>query len=560
MGLTSAMLTGLTGLAANGTRVETIGNNIANVNTTAFKGSRTLFQTLFSQTLSPGTAPSATTGGTNPMQVGHGVAVGATTRTTTGGALETTGLPADLALDGNGFFIVQSAAGRDYYTRDGAFSLNEQNQLITANGQYLMGYGVDSNFSVVPGTLSRLTIPLGQDLIARATQNVSLDGVLSAAETIAASGSTHTSQSLVNGSGAAVTDATALTDVHSAGATGTALFATGDVITINGITKGDRSVTDQQFVVGTTGTTLGDFAAWLEEACGIQTADGVSGSPGVTIENGALVIRSNTGDPNSISINGDDLVSSNAAVGLPFEFTNTARATGGGVYTSFTVYDSLGNPVSVNATFTLEETPNTGPVWRYYLESPDVGSGPTALGTGTVTFDTDGNYVRSSGNQFTLDRSGTGAANALTFSLDLENLNGLATSTSEVILDTQDGYPPGTLNAYSIGNDGVISGTYSNGQVRSLGQIPVATFINDQGLVAESENLFSVAPNSGAARIVDAGSLNAGTIRSGMLEMSNVDLTQEFIGLISASTGFQANSRVITVSNEMLDSLLLVLR
>ena len=150
MGLTSAMLTGLTGLAANGTRVETIGNNIANVNTTAFKGSRTLFQTLFSQTLSQGTAPSTTSGGTNPVQVGHGVVVGATTRNTTNGALETTGLPADLAVDGGGYFVVRSAAGREYYTRDGSFSLNSDNQLITADGNYLMGYGVDSNFSIVP--------------------------------------------------------------------------------------------------------------------------------------------------------------------------------------------------------------------------------------------------------------------------------------------------------------------------------------------------------------------------------------------------------------------------
>lgn len=183
MGLTTATYTGLSGLNVNQTRIETIGHNIANVNTHAFKGSRTLFQTQFAQTLSMGTPPSDTSGGTNPMQIGLGALVGATQRMSTPGSLETTGIPSDLAVDGAGYFIVRDAAGRQYYTRDGAFSLNAENQLVNASGHLVQGFGADENFTIVPGTLQDLRIPLGNVSIARATESVSVDGDLSAADT-----------------------------------------------------------------------------------------------------------------------------------------------------------------------------------------------------------------------------------------------------------------------------------------------------------------------------------------------------------------------------------------
>ncbi len=216
MGLTSAMYTGLTGLNVNQTRIETIGNNIANVNTNAFKGSRTLFQTQFAQTLSEGAAPSDTSGGTNPMQVGLGALVATTQRTMTPGSLETTGLPGDLALEGPGYFVVRDAGGREYYTRDGAFSLNAQNQLVSADGLRVRGFGVDPSFKIVPGTVQDLQVPLGTQDVARATENVSIDGDLSAAETRATAGSVTTSQALVDGGGTPAAAATALADLRSA--------------------------------------------------------------------------------------------------------------------------------------------------------------------------------------------------------------------------------------------------------------------------------------------------------------------------------------------------------
>ena len=561
MGLTTAMYCGLSGLNANQARVETIGNNIANVNTTAFKASRTLFQTQFAQTLSMGTPPSDTSGGTNPMQLGLGTMVGSTQRNTTAGSVETTGLPADMAIDGNGYFIVRTAAGSTYYTRDGSFALNSRNELVTMDGHYVQGFGVDQDFNIVPGQLQNLLVPIGQMSIARATRNAIMDGDLSAADTIATQGAQSTTQVMVTGGGAPADAGTALTDVRSATAPGTVLFADGDVLTLSGATKGERTIGTQRFTVGTTGSTLGDLATWLQNTMGIQTGAGLPGDPGVTIQGGALVIHSNAGQPNAVEIQTNDLTSTNATTSLPFEFTQTGEATGSGVFTSFTVYDSLGNPVPVNATFTLEATPNTGPVWRYYLESsPGDGTAASTLGTGTVTFDTNGNFVSATGNQFAIDRSGTGAATPLTVTLDFSNVNGLSTDVSSIIMSNQDGYPSGTLTSFFVGHDGTITGAFSNGTSRTLGQVTVATFPNDAGLVAESGNLYTVGPNSGPAAILAPGALGAGQIQSGALEMSNVDLSSEFIGLITASTGFQANSRVISTANDMLDQLLIALR
>jgi flagellar hook protein FlgE len=144
--------------------------------------------------------------------------------------------------------------------------------------------------------------------------------------------------------------------------------------------------------------------------------------------------------------------------------------------------------------------------------------------------------------------------------LDFTHVNGQSTEVSDVIMADQDGYPPGTLNSFPVGDDGTIAGMFSHGLSRTLGQVALATFTNENGLVAETDHLFSAGPNSGAARILAPGTRGAGAIRGGALEMSNVDLSREFIGLITASTGFQAASRVISTANEMLDQLLMTQR
>lgn len=560
MGLTTAMYTGLTGLNVNQTRIETIGNNLANVNTTAFKGSRTLFQTQVSQLLSVGNAPNADSGGVNPTQVGLGALVGGTQKVFTPGSIETTGIASDLAIDGSGFFIVRRPNGQQLYTRDGSFSVDSRNRLVTVDGYSVRGFGVDSNFNVVPTVLTDLSIPLGTTTIARPTSTVIMDGDLSAASTVATQGSISVSQALVAGSGGPATAGTLLTDLRSASAPGVPLLAAGNTITVAGVEKGDRELPRRSFVVGQDGNTLGEFATWLEGALGINKTEGVPGTPGVTVENGALTITSNAGQPNAIRITTNDFSSDNASVPLPFAFTQTQEANGSGVSTAFTLYDSLGNPLIADLTFVLEATPATGPVWRFYAESPDNAGGTRVLGTGLVSFDTQGNFLSATGNQLQLDRSGSGAASPQTFTLDFTGIHGLSTLVSNVVMAQQDGYPPGTLTGYRIGQDGTINGTFTNGLTRTLGQIAVAVIPNPEGLIAESDNAYSLGPNSGNPTVTAPGTLGAGQVLSGALELSNVDLSREFIGLITSSTGFQAASRVISTSSDLLDQLLLIVR
>ncbi|MFO0839156.1 MAG: flagellar hook-basal body complex protein [Phycisphaerae bacterium] len=560
MGLTSAMYTSLSGMNVNQTRINTIGNNIANVNTTAFKGSRTLFQTQFSQLLSAGTAPSATSGGVNPTQIGLGALVATTQKNFGAGSIETTGVSSDLAVEGNGLFVVRRSNNQQVYTRDGSFSVDSNNKLVTSDGSFVQGFGVDTGFNVVPGVLTDLTVPLGTLTLANATQNVVMDGDLSAAGTIGAQGSTTLSQALVDGGGAAATANTQLTDVRSASAAGVPLFAAGNTITVSHVTKGDRELPTAQFVIGTTGNTLGDFANWLNSTFGIQAGAGLPGNPGATIQNGALVVESNAGTQNGIQIDANDIVTDNATTPLPFTFTQAADANGSSTFTAFTVYDSLGTPVQVNATMVLDSTPAIGPVWRFYLESPDNAGGARALGNGSIQFDTQGNFLSATGNQVSIDRGGTGAASPLTITVDFSGVHGLSTQTSNVIMALQDGFPPGTMTAFGVGVDGTVTGTFSNGLTRTLGQVVLATFANQEGLLADTENAYVTGPNSGPPTITAPGTLNAGRILSGALELSNVDLSREFIGLITSSTGFQAASRVITVSSDLLDQLLLITR
>src|SRR5687768_9022349 len=169
MALTSTLFTGLSGLDVNQTRLNVVGNNIANVNTVAFKSSRALFKPQFYVTDSGGSPPGDEFGGTNPSQRGLGAQVAAIEKDWNNGAIEPTGKSTDLAIEGDGFFVIQGSNQR--FTRDGSFSLNAANQLVTTAGDFVQGFGVDADFNVIPGRLDNISIPLGAMTSARATEN-----------------------------------------------------------------------------------------------------------------------------------------------------------------------------------------------------------------------------------------------------------------------------------------------------------------------------------------------------------------------------------------------------
>jgi flagellar hook protein FlgE len=178
------------------------------------------------------------------------------------------------------------------------------------------------------------------------------------------------------------------------------------------------------------------------------------------------------------------------------------------------------------------------------------------LGTGTITFDNAGQLVGATNTSISVTRANTGATTPLAVQLDFANLTSLTSRGSELVMTEQDGSATGTLNSFSIGADGTITGSFSNGLTRTLGQVALATFNNPEGLVDRGGNMLIAGANSGVAVITPPQQLGAGSIRSGALELSNVDLSEEFINLIVASTGFTAASRVISTSDRLLTELL----
>lgn len=559
MGLTSAMFTGLSGLQSNQFMLDTIGNNVANVNTNAFKSSRSIFETQYYRTIRGGTAPDAPrTGGTNPLQVGLGSSVAAAQRDFRPGQVETTGVKTDVAVEGAGFFILATPDGDHLYRRDGAFRIDGDNTLVSPNGDFVQGYAADQQGNISAGALTNLVIPLGTEISAQATQNVSMEGNLDSGATVAGSGAVQTSAPLQTSAGPAG-ESTALTAIVDDN--GVAQFADADTIRISGITKSGAELPDSEFTVGVDGTTLSDFADWLEARLGINTDDSLPGSAGVTVnDTGQLVVTSNVGLANAVEIDVADIRNVTSGTS-PFSFTGT-DATGQGVSTSMLVFDSLGQDVRVRLRLALESKSTSGNTWRFYAESQDDTDTSTVLGTGTITFDQNGRLAEASGTDLTINRADTGAADPLAVTLDFTGVTGLANNdnTSTLVMADQDGFTAGTLQDFDIEGDGRITGSFSNGQSRVLGQLALAMFTNPDGLVAQPNNNYVEGVNSGTAQVVTPGQLGSGRVLGGTLELSNVDLGREFIGLIQASTGFSAASRVITTSDEMLRELLIITR
>ncbi|MBX7072852.1 MAG: flagellar hook-basal body complex protein [Pirellulales bacterium] len=178
MGLSSVFSTAITGLSAAETTIDVVGNNVANANTNGFKASEALFATQFLRTLSLGSAPTDNNGGTNPRQIGLGTKVASITPNFSQGTIQISAAANDIAIQGDGFFIVEASSGEHLYTRNGSFQLNSKNELVTSTGQRLLGFGVDENFQLQTTELKPLVIPLGSAAVAQATETAELSGTL----------------------------------------------------------------------------------------------------------------------------------------------------------------------------------------------------------------------------------------------------------------------------------------------------------------------------------------------------------------------------------------------
>jgi flagellar hook protein FlgE len=592
MASTTALFTGLSGLAVNARNLDVIGNNIANVNTTAFKSSRMIFAPTFSRNFALGTSPTDTTGGTNPGQIGLGATIAGTQRNFANGSISVTGVATDVAIEGDGFFIVEQGGTR-LFTRAGAFQRNERNDLVTIGGARLMGFGVDAQFNVIAGELQELNLPVGTLTIAEASRNVILSGNLNASGVVPTTGSVHETRGFYTD--ALLTTPLALTtfdltvpgnDLYiSDGAGGSFLAFEGGAdatVTMSGVEKGGQDLGTRTFAfttspaiaatVDASGATIADFLAFLDRVLGVDatpippTGHNLGGSVTLDGATGRILINGNEGTAQDLNVETADLVvtypAASAAINQPFVLTKTGTADGESVRTSFVVFDSLGSPLTVDLTMVLQETiDGQGTVWEFIAESTDNDDVDRVVGLGILEFDANGKFVSATNQSFSLIRA-NGATTPLTVSMQFDNgtdaITGLTDTASRLASVFQDGSPIGTLTNFSIGEDGTITGSFTNGLTRTLGQIAMAKFANPAGLVDIGGNHFDVGPNSGAAIITQPFGFGTGRLIAGALETSNVDLSTEFVNMILSSTGYSAAGRVITTTDELLEQLLIL--
>jgi len=415
--------------------MDVVGNNIANVNTVAYKSSRVTFQDILSQTLKGASSPQDGRGGTNPAQIGLGMALGGIDTFMTQGSLQSSGKLTDFAIQGDGFFVVTDGT-RQSFTRDGAFDIGVDGGLVNpVTGLRVMGWKADTAGVVdTQAPITPLEIPFGTRISAQ------------------------------------------------------------------------------------------------------PTAD-TGGSYGM-------------------------LVNGNLDSGTPIYAAGPPEV--GVVSTTVTAYDSLGNTHTIKVDFRHTAVNTWGVVANFDNDDADsLLNNAVTVTNGSLVFTPTGELDSSVANNglvgFSLASLGTGATDPLAFTFDATRFTQFA-GQSQVNLVSQTGFPAGALVSFAVGSSGEVSGIYSNGSNRIIGQLALANFVNPGGLQRNGQNLWSPTANSGDAIIGKPNTNGRGVVNTGALENSNVDLAAQFTNMIVAQRGFQASSRVITASDTMLQDLVNIIR
>jgi len=378
-----------------------------------------------------------------------------------------------------------------------------------------------------------------------------------------------------NLNGPAVNSATLLTNVVVRnGTTYKSVFPEG---TLNlALAKGGRTADAPDFEITST-TTLAEFTAFLEAANGIVRSvpggaipsslnliAGESGTlpPGISLVDGKIRIVSNNGEANSINISNGGLrvttAGSNQSTISGLSFGSVQDAVGVGAVTDFVAYDSLGITIAVRVTAVLESQDGGSTRFRWFAESSDnqsISGFGTNVGTGLISIDGEGNVLSVDNSKVSIQRETGPSLSPLDFDINFNILSGLAADAAYLTAAQQDGAGPGTLSNYSINRDGSITGLFSNGSSRPLGQIVLAVFSNPQGLIQRGQNLYSNGVNAGVS-LRQPGVNGGGELISGALELSNTDIGRNLIDLSLASTLYRGSSRVITTTQTLLDELL----
>ncbi len=322
-------------------------------------------------------------------------------------------------------------------------------------------------------------------------------------------------------------------------------------------------------------TRVSDLLLFMEQSAGIvrpssangipqsiNTISGESGmiSAGVNIVDGAIRIVSNNGTIAGISVpaTGMKITNNDGITELGLTFSNVQKPNGTTAATEFVAYDSLGIPLQVRVSVVMESQDRNSTIYRWFADSPDndpTSGDSTHVGTGLIELDGVGRLKNVTNSTVTIGRSSVPADHPLSFELNWDIISGLAADKAVVTAASQDGAGAGTLTSFTINRDGSITGVFSNGSSRSLGQVMLAVFSNQEGLVQRGENMYSHGVNAGIA-LRRPGDGSGGELISGALELSNVDIGRNLIDLGLASTLYRGNSRVISTTQQLLDELL----
>jgi flagellar hook protein FlgE len=461
MSIQGALFTGVSGLSTYSQVISIIGNNIANVNTPGFKESRGNFSDILSQS----------SGSSGNLQIGRGVRMNSVDTLFTQGSFQSTSLASDLAIDGEGFFIVKNPdTGAILYTRTGDFSLNRDGSLVNSQGLLLQGFDLDTNGNALP-FVKDINIA-GQAFPPQVTTDAQINVNLNSSDQVIIDPNTGTLIAFDPNDPVSTTNfSTALTVFDSLG--------NGHTAEIYMQKSGDNTW------------------QWLVTARG-DDLNGMSGNTLVPLAQGSLSFTELGALDTVVTTDRIDYTTGNlTALAQPeqganaiFDFANGAQ---------------LGQPISFS------------------------------FGTPRQVFDsTTGTFVPS-------PASPTGFDGTTQFA-----------STSSTLFQSQNGFGSGVLQSFSVDPQGIVRGLFSNGQTLDLLQVALTKFPSNSGLNAVGRNLFSQSQLSGDPVVSAPGTSGLGVIVGNSLEVSNVDLSAQFVELIRAQQAFQANARVITTGDELL--------
>lgn len=498
----------LSGLNADSTALNTIANDLSNMSTTAFKAQTTNFSNLFSQQL-------GSSGSGDAIQLGEGVQVASNATNFTQGSSNTTGNSTDMEISGNGFFVLNDG-GSNVLTRAGDFSLGSNGNLISTDGLSVMGYPTVKGVVNTNAALTPINIPVGQVEAPLATTTFGMTATLDSAAAVGTSmpGQVQVYDSMGKSYEATVTYTKTGTNQWSYNVT------MPDTLTANSTTAG--AVTTLNYSFGSNGGALG-------------TVD-----PGTN-----LAITGPTAGGSTATI-AEPVVTAGEALGVA-----GPPATGyvGALQAAITAAGITGVTVASNAAGQLSIVGTGITTTGSVIQDPIA----SANATGTLTFDASGNLVNPAADVSGISFAGlSDGSNTLNMTWNILGSSGtptisqVDTTSAGVASTTQNGYASGTYQSFTVGSNGTVTATYSNGQQQNVGQLALANVANLQGLQNLGNSEYATTLASGTAATGTSGTAGLGTVTDGALEMSNVNISAEFSNLIIAQRAFEASSKAVT--------------